>query len=137
MALRFIVDTSVLTRLRISPVRAVVEAQVQARALARTSITDLEIGFSARSGEEWDKLAIAIRELELVETAQHDFVRALDIQRALAAGGLSGRKLPGLLVAATAERNNVSVLHYDVDFEIIAGLTGLQHQWVVPRGTVD
>lgn len=137
MALRFIVDTSVLTRLRISPVRAVVEAQVQARALARTSITDLEIGFSARSGEEWDKLAIAIRELELVETAQHDFVRALDIQRALAANGLRGRKLPGLLVAATAERNNVSVLHYDVDFEIIAGLTGLQHQWVVPRGTVD
>lgn len=137
MALRYVVDTSVLTRLRLDPIRARVMAQVEVRALARTSITDLEIGFSARSGAEWDKLATAIRELELVETTQHDFVRALDIQRALAIGGLRGRKLPDLLIAATAERNNLCVLHYDVDFEIISGLTGLQHEWVVPRGTVD
>ena len=119
------------------PVRTQVSAQVEIRAVARTSITDLEIGSSARSGAEWDKLATAIRELELVETTQHDFERALDIQRGLAAKGLRGRKLPDLLVAATAERNNLCVLHYDVDFEIISGLTGLQHEWVVPRGTVD
>ncbi len=137
MALRYVVDTSVLTRLRMDPIRALVGAQVKVRSLARTSITDLEIGFSARSGAEWDKLATAIRELELVETSQHDFVRALDIQRALAVNGLRGRKLPDLLVAAAAERNNLCVLHYDVDFEIISEVTGLQHEWVVPRGTVD
>jgi predicted nucleic acid-binding protein len=118
-------------------IRILVWAQVSVRALARTSVMDLEIGFSARSGAEWDKLATVIRELELVETSQHDFVRALDIQRALAVNGLRGRKLPDLLVAAAAERNNLCVLHYDVDFEIISGLTGLQHEWVVPRGTVD
>ena len=72
MALAHLVDTSVLTRLRMSPVRDRVEAQVRARTLARTSITDLEIGFSARNGAEWDELAAAIRELELVPTSQHD-----------------------------------------------------------------
>ena len=120
-----------------SPVRDRVEAQVHARTLARTSITDLEIGFSARNGAEWDQLAAAIRELELVPTSQHDFIRALDIQRALAVTGHRGRKLPDLLIAAVAERHNLSVLHYDVDFEIIAGLTGLRNEWVVPRGTID
>ncbi|MEI6624390.1 MAG: PIN domain-containing protein [Actinomycetes bacterium] len=137
MALAHLVDTSVLTRLRMSPVRDRVEAQVHARTLARTSITDLEIGFSARNGAEWDQLAAAIRELELVPTSQHDFVRALDIQRALAVTGHRGRKLPDLLIAAVAERHNLSVLHYDVDFEIISGLTGLRNEWVVPRGTID
>ncbi|MEI6622691.1 MAG: PIN domain-containing protein [Actinomycetes bacterium] len=123
MALTYLVDTSVLTRLRMSAIRNRVEAQIGVRALARTSVTDLEIDFSARNGTEWDKLATSIRQLEFVETSLHDLVRALDIQKALAVSGLRGRKLPDLPIAAAAERNNLCVLHYDIDFEIISSLT--------------
>ena len=44
--------------------------------------------------------------------------------------------LPGLLIAAVAERERVTVLHYDSDYDLIAQVTGQLTQWVVPRGTV-
>ncbi len=44
--------------------------------------------------------------------------------------------LPDLLIAAIAERERVTVLHYDGDYELIAKVTGQPTQWVVPPGTV-
>jgi len=44
--------------------------------------------------------------------------------------------LPDLLIAAVAERERVSVLHYDGDYDFIAQVTRQPIQWVVPRGTV-
>ena len=45
--------------------------------------------------------------------------------------------MPDLLVAAAAEARNLTVLHYDADFDRIAAVTGQPCQWVVPAGTVD
>ena len=54
----------------------------------------------------------------------------------LAAVGLHRAvKLPDLLIAATAARHKVEVLHYDADFDRIAGITGQPVRWVVPAGT--
>ena len=44
--------------------------------------------------------------------------------------------LPDLLIAAVGERECVTVLHYDGDYELIAQVTAQPVQWVVPRGTV-
>jgi hypothetical protein len=35
------------------------------------------------------------------------------------------------------ERERLTVLHYDRDFEHIAKVTGQSHQWIVPAGSVD
>ena len=43
---------------------------------------------------------------------------------------------PDLLIAAVAEREHVTVLHYDSDYDHIAAITGQPAQWVIPRGTV-
>ena len=45
-------------------------------------------------------------------------------------------RLPDLLVAACAERAQLVVLHYDVDFDRIAEITGQPVQWIVPRGAI-
>jgi predicted nucleic acid-binding protein len=42
-----------------------------------------------------------------------------------------------LLVAAAAEEQDLAVLHYDADFDLIAEVTGQRCHWVVPAGTVD
>jgi hypothetical protein len=42
---------------------------------------------------------------------------------------------PDLLIAALAERERVTVLHYDSDYELIAHVTGQPMAWVVPGGT--
>ena len=64
--------------------------------------------------------------------------RALEVQAKLAERSQHRAvSLPDLLIAACAENANLSVLHYDADFEKIAGITGQAVQWIVPRGSVS
>lgn len=63
---------------------------------------------------------------------------ALDTQRALASRSAHRSvPLPDLLIAATAARHGVTLLHYDRDFDTIAAVTGQDAEWVVPAGTAD
>lgn len=137
MALTHLIDSSVLTRLRDPLVRAAIEPRAERGELARAGISDLEIGYSARNAEEWDRVASALSAFELVETTAEHVRRARQIQRLLAAKHQRGRKVPDLLIAAAAEARNLTVLHYDADFDRIAAATGQSSEWVVPAGTVD
>lgn len=105
--------------------------------LARAGVSDLEVGFSARSAREWDELMKALAAFELVETESSHFTRARQVQRLLAAKSQRGRKIPDLLVAAAAEAAGAVVLHYDADFELINSVTGQPCQWVVSQGTIE
>jgi predicted nucleic acid-binding protein len=137
MALTHLLDTSVLTRLREPTVREAIEPRVQLGQLARAGISDLEIGFSARNAAEWDRLADAVEVFALLDTTVEHVRRAKQVQRLLAAKHQRGRKLPDLLVAAAAEADGLTVLHYDSDFDLIAAATGQSCEWVVPAGSVD
>ena len=137
MALTHLVDTSVWTKLRRQEVRRVVEPLAQTGSLARAGISDLELGFSARSANEWDQISEALGAFELIETSADHVRRARHVQRLLAAKHQRGRKVPDLLIAAAAEAHELVVLHYDADFDRIARVTGQRTQWVVPAGSVD
>jgi predicted nucleic acid-binding protein len=137
VALKFLLDTSVVKRLGHSEVRRVVEPLAAAGQLARASICDLEVGYSARNAEEWDVLVGALDAFELVDSTAAHQRRALQVQRLLAQRSQRGRKIPDLLIAAAAEELDIAVLHYDADFDLIAAVTGQRCQWVVPAGTVE
>jgi predicted nucleic acid-binding protein len=137
VALTHVVDTSVLTRLRHEAVRSVVEPLAASGSLGRAGITDLEIGYSARSAKEWDQAIDALEAFELIETSADHVRRARQVQRLLDAKHQRGRKVPDLLIAAAAEALDLAVLHYDADFDRIAGITGQRVEWVVKAGTVD
>ena len=137
MALTHLADTSVLKRLAHPGVRAVVEPLTQAGLVARPAICDLEVGYSARNAEEWDRLIAALGAFDLVATTEQHVARSLQTQRLLAARSQRGRKIPDLLVAAAAEALNLAVLHYDSDFDLISEVTGQRCQWVVPQGSID
>jgi predicted nucleic acid-binding protein len=137
MALSHLVDSSVLTRLREPAIRKAIEPRAARGELARAGISDLEIGYSARSAAEWDRLAEALEVFELVETTGDHVRRARQVQRLLASKHQRGRKVPDLLIAAAAEARGLVILHYDADFERIAAVTGQSHEWIVPAGSVD
>lgn len=137
MALTHLVDTSVLTRLSDSAVRAALEPLGTAGRIARAGISDLEVGFSARNATEWDALRLALEAFSLVETDARHVERARQVQRLLAARSERGRKVPDLLTAAAAELAGLTVLHYDADFERIKAVTGQACEWVVPAGSVS
>jgi len=131
------VDTSVLTRLKRPEVRGAIEPGLEAGELARATISDLEIGYSARNAAEWDHLMEALEAFELVETTADHLHRARQVQALLAARRQRGRKVPDLLIAAAAEARGLVVLHYDADFDRIAAVTGQTCQWVVPAGSIS
>ncbi|MHB1525803.1 MAG: PIN domain-containing protein [Candidatus Dormibacteria bacterium] len=137
MALRFLVDTSVLKRLGRFEVRKVVEPLAATGQLGRPNICDLEVGYSARNVEEWDRLVGALDAFDAVDTTASHLRRAIQVQRLLAERSQRGRKIPDLLVAAAAEELGIAVLHYDADFDLIASVTGQHCQWVVPAGSVE
>lgn len=137
MALTQLLDSSVLTRLRQPAIREAIEPRAERGELARAGISDLEIGYSARSAAEWDRLAEALQAFELVETTSDHLRRARQVQRMLASKHQRGRKIPDLLIAAAAEARGLAILHYDADFDRIASITGQSCQWVVPAGSVD
>jgi predicted nucleic acid-binding protein len=137
VALTHLIDSSVLTRLDQPPIRAAIEPRAAQGELARAGISDLEIGYSARSETEWDRLMGALQVFDLVETTSDHLRRARQVQRLLAAKHQRGRKVPDLLIAAAAEARGLTVLHYDADFDRIAVVTGQPCEWVVPAGAAD
>lgn len=130
------IETSVLTRLGNAEVLARLAA-IPGEQLARCTITDLELGHSARNAREWDQIRDMLGAFHELQVTAEVVERAQAVQRALAGRALRGRKVPDLLIAAAAELNGANLLHYDSDFEIIAEVTGQAHEWVVPRGAID
>jgi predicted nucleic acid-binding protein len=106
--------------------------------MARATICDLEVGSSARNAGDWDALIAA---LNVASLGRNDgdarAAGSTSTQRLLAPRIRRGRKVPDLLIAATAEDLGLTVLHYDADFDLIGPLTGQPCQWVVPRGSAD
>lgn len=137
MALTHLVDTSVLTRVREPSVRAAIEPRLMLGELARAGVSDLELGYSARTAREWDGVMGSLEMFALAETTAEHVRRARQVQRALAARSQRGRKIPDLLIAAAAEAAGLTVLHYDADFDRIARVTGQPCEWVVPAGSID
>ena len=82
--MRYLVDTSVLKRLHRPAIREVVQPLAVAGQLGRARISDLEVGYSARNSDEWDRLIEALDTFELVETTAAQVRRALQVQRLLA-----------------------------------------------------
>jgi predicted nucleic acid-binding protein len=131
-------DTSALARLRHPAVQAVLGPLIVAGLVATCGVVEFELGWATRSAAEWDQVR-ADRDAgyEWLATHDEDWRRALDVQGALWRGGqMRAVGLPDLLVAAVAERERVTILHYDGDHDLIAKITGQPARWVVPAGTV-
>jgi predicted nucleic acid-binding protein len=134
----YLADTSALARLRHQTVAAVLGPLIEAGLVATCGVVEFELGWAARTAAEFDQLR-ADRDAGYEWLAIHDedWRRALDVQAALWRGGqIRAVGFPDLLISAVAERERVTLLHYDRDFDLIAGITGQAMQWVVPRGTV-
>lgn len=99
----------------------------------------LELLYSARSGPEFTSLREDLQALPDCHIGPEEWRRALDVYGELAqSGGAHQRsvKHPDLLIAAAAESAGVRVVHYDEDYERIAGVTGQPHRWLAPAGSL-
>jgi predicted nucleic acid-binding protein len=131
-------DKSALARWRHPPVAERLAALRDSDQLATCSLIELELLFSARSRDEFRETRID-RGLAYprARTDQDALDRAEEVQALLAEKGEHrGASVPDLIIAATAELADLTLLHYDADFDLIASVTGQSVDWVVPRGSV-
>ncbi len=123
----WLVDKSALVRLGESP-DAVSWAERIERGLVRiTTVTRLEVGYSARSGQDARTLfthpPLSAMPVEYLTPAIED--RAVQVLLLLAGQGQHrAPSIPDVLIAAAAELAGLTVLHLDKDFELIATITG-------------
>lgn len=123
----WLIDKSALTRLAHSPDAADWASSIQRGLVRISTVTRLEVGYSARSASELraglDQPPLASMPVEYLTPTIED--RAVAVQVALAdRGHHRARSIPDLLIAATAELAQLTVLHVDKDYELIAELTG-------------
>ena len=134
---RYLADKSVWARVGQSAVKAAMSRYVERGLIGTCPIVDLEILFSARGAEHvhFRRQREAFEYFPLTDEIAR---RAIDVQGLLAQRAQHRSvSIPDLLVAATAERFALTVLHYDRDYERIAEITGQATEWIVPAGTAD
>lgn len=123
----WLIDKSALIRLASSPDAEEWASRISRGLVRISTLTRLEIGFSARSAEDLRQSRaeppLNSMPVEYLTPAIED--RAVAVQQALAdVRRHRGPSIPDLLIAATAEAARLTVLHVDKDFDLIAGVTG-------------
>jgi predicted nucleic acid-binding protein len=134
----YLADTSAFTRL---PQPKVASAFAQLAAEGKVALcapVAFELGYAARNPGDYRDLMDRLLGFAWVPVTDGAHRRALDIQAALALKSQHrAMSLVDALVAAIAEAHDLVVLHYDADFELISGITGQPHEWIVSRGSVS
>jgi predicted nucleic acid-binding protein len=123
----WLADKSALVRLAATPDAGEWANRTQRGMVRISSLTRLEVGYSARSGADLraaiGRPPLSSMPVEYMTPAIED--RAIVVQQVLAdQGHHRAPSVPDLLIAATAELARLVVLHVDKDFELIAAITG-------------
>jgi predicted nucleic acid-binding protein len=123
----WLIDKSALVRLAASPDADEWAQRIQRGLVRITTVTRLEVGYSARSGQQ---LRSGLREPPLSAMAIEYLTPAIEDRTVEVLGLLADRgrhrapSIPDLIIAATAELSGLTVLHLDKDFDVIAEITG-------------
>lgn len=123
----WLIDKSALVRLGTDDTADLWAGRVSRGLVRITTITLLEVGFSAHNGPDWQALTsgppVDAMPVQLMTPAIE--ARAVQLQGMLARRGEHrAPSIPDLLIAAAAELAGLVLLHCDKDFELIAELTG-------------
>jgi predicted nucleic acid-binding protein len=123
----WLIDKSAIARLHLASDAAEWASRVERGVVRICTVTRLEVGYSARSANDHRSLLaeppLASMPVEYLTPRIEE--RALELQAALAERGQHrAPSVPDLIIAATAELAELTVLHLDKDFELIADVTG-------------
>ncbi|MDN5719887.1 MAG: PIN domain nuclease [Corynebacterium sp.] len=124
---RWLIDKSAYARLGVSDDADVWLRRIERGLVGAATVTVLELGYSARSGEDWHTITAMPPVSMLIPEPMTPGIekRAVAVQGLLAGRGHHRAvKVPDLMIAAVAELKGYTVLHVDKDFELIADVTG-------------
>ncbi len=123
----WLIDKSAISRLHLADNAAQWAERIERGLVRISTVTRLEVGYSARSGQDHRTVLyfppIASMPVEYLTPKIED--RAVEVQSALASAGQHrAPSIPDLLIGAIAELADLTVLHIDKVFDLIAEITG-------------
>ena len=140
MTRTLLLDNSAWVRLSLLPEARAAEiaTALEAGRVATCLPFLLEAGYSARHLREREALFELLSALPRFPIDHEVERRAEDAQHQLTRVGHHRLPPVDLLVAATADRHGLGVLHYDHDYDLIAERTDLSYEsvWVAERGSI-
>lgn len=101
--------------------------------LTLRTVTALEVLYSARNAAEYTRDLDRLRRLDWRDLS--DARAAVAVQHRLATRGWHRTSIPDVIIAATAAEHGLTVLHHDSDYERLAKVAGISHEWVAVRGS--
>lgn len=135
---RYLVDTSAAARMRHSVVAARLSPLIEAGVVATCASLDAESLYSARSAAEYEQIRADRRDAyEYLPTEDRHWQAAFAAQRSLA--GIGRHRAVGiadLLTAVLAGEHQLTLVHYDADFDIASEVIAFTSQWVAQRGSL-
>ncbi|MFD9860619.1 PIN domain nuclease [Streptomyces alboflavus] len=138
MSERYLIDKSALARWAQPAVAEVLDPLLEDGLLCISGAVHIETMYSARDAQHARKLEHFLSGFDYLHCPDEVWDAAVETQgKAIKKGNHRALSLPDLVIAATAQRHRVTVLHYDEDYDQIAALSGHGSRWVVGRGTAD
>ncbi|MCW2625503.1 PIN domain-containing protein, partial [Mycobacterium sp.] len=130
---RFLIDTSAVARMANPDVAERLALLIKGGMAATTAALDAEALYSARGADEYEELWNDRRlAYEYLPTNDEHWQAALNAQRELARTGRHRAVgVHDLLTAVLAAAHNLTVVHYDSDFETAATVLAFEHRWVL------
>jgi predicted nucleic acid-binding protein len=135
----FLIDTSAASRLIRLAAAGLWTGPIGEGRISICDATETELLYSARSAAECRALKGRLARLytwrvmpdDAWQRAQELLLRQADVGCHRSAGVVD------LLVAVTAQYHQLTVLHYDRDFETVAKHTDLRTHWLAEPGSID
>jgi len=134
---RYLVDTSVLGRADQHRVGDRLESLARRGRMWTCRMIDLEVAYGSRARDLLDIIEerFALPEAPITASVMDRAVRVAGLLAQ--SGNHRGAKPTDLVIAAAAEAVSIAVLHYDSDYDRIAGITQQPAEWVAQAGTLD
>ena len=133
-----LIDKSAWVRLYDHGVDAKWPATMASGGLAITGMSMIEVLVGSHNTPEFQRDRLDLDALPRRALTEQIIDRALEIQGLMVARGTHRAPSPAdLILAACAEQNGLTVLHYDKDFDLIAEASGQPTQWLAPAGTLQ
>lgn len=124
---RWLIDKSAYARLGMANQASAWAERIERGLVHVTTPTVLEVGYSARSGDDWTASVTQppLTLMPVQNATPASEARAVEVQGILARRGYHrAPSVPDLLIAAIAELASLVVLHHDKDFNLITDVTG-------------
>lgn len=135
----YIADTSAWANAAHPAVKDEWTAALRNRQIATCPIVKLELLYSARDGDDYDRLdsmLAALRDIPVSRAVTHTALAAFRDLAHVQPLHHRSIKFPDLLIAAAAQDAAIGVLHYDHHYDRLADVLDLESRWIAPAGSL-